>query len=662
MANEEHLNLLKQGIDVWNDWIEKKLKAEPNFFGGNFIGVDLRDANLYKANFYRACFAAANLEGVNLSEANLCQADFAGANLEGANLSKVNLALGSLAGANLEGANLEEANLTRVILTGVNFSRVILTGVNFSEVDLRRTRFSKINLKGAIFIEANLTEADFSEANLIEANFSEANLTGTNLTGVNLSRANFTGANLKGVNLNGIDLSEATLIGAILSRVTFIGADLRKAHLTGAMLGGADFSRANLRESHFPGAYLMGANFTEASLMGANFTEARLVKAELTKANLTKSLFLAANLTEVNCTEANLTEARLMRVQALAANFENSILTGVCLEDWHINSETNLNGVICEYVYRQYNQQERCPLDRDFAPGEFTKLFQKARDIVNLIFHDGIEWDAFAYAYKKLRIENEDLHLDIKTIDNRDGVLVVTVQGITEVYKTKWEKDFWQRYELALQALEARYQAELKAKDGQFVLYERLISQSERTIAQQEKTIDQKAGAIDQQLGVINQLIERLDNPALHDINIYTSQNSNAITNTTNQSFMSEAYQSKYDQRGANIGSNVDTVRDNARVQSILHNYAPEQRQSLVEVATEIQALLRQLEQSYPTSTPLERQAVVTEVIRRIESNPTLKMRVIGALKKAGTEGIKELVDHPLINIFLAAVEGWQEP
>jgi hypothetical protein len=125
---------------------------------------------------------------------------------------------------------------------------------------------------------------------------------------------------------------------------------------------------------------------------------------------------------------------------------------------------------------------------------------------------------------------------------------------------------------------------------------------------------------------------------------------------------MSEAYQSKYDQRGANIGSNVDTARDNARVQSILHNYAPEQRQSLVEAAAEIQQLLQQLEQSYPTNTPLERQAVVTEAIRHIESNPTLKARIIGALKKAGTEGIKELVDHPLINIFLAAVEGWQEP
>lgn len=65
------------------------------------------------------------------------------------------------------------------------------------------------------------------------------------------------------------------------------------------------------------------------------------------------------------------------------------------------------------------------------------------------------------------------------------------------------------------------------------------------------------------------------------------------------------------------------------------------------------------MEQSYPTNTPLEKQAVVTEAIRQIENNPNLKARVVGVLKKAGTEGVKELVDHPLINIFLAAVEGW---
>jgi uncharacterized protein YjbI with pentapeptide repeats len=499
---------------------------------------------------------------------------------------------------------------------------------------------------------------------VVVPDLNESNLEGLNLEGANFWAARFEAANLIGVNLARTNLNGATFKGAKLQDANLSDTDLRGTNLKKADLRGVNLSRANLSQLN-----LSDANLSNAILENAELWHTELRKANFQGANLSGADLREANLNTANFTRANLSNAILVRTQALATNFNRAIFTGACLEDWHTNSSTNLDEVTCDYVYLKFDpyrsHSERCPHSGNFGLGEFTKLFQKSQEIVDLIFRDRISWDAFACAYKRLQIENEDFHLDIKTIDKRDGLLVITVLGIPEAYQNKWKKDFWQRYELALQALEARYQAELKAKDREIVLYERLISQSERTIAQQEKTLEQEAGAIDQQLGVINQLIEHLDNPdnpVIRDIIIYASQNSNAITNTKNQSSMSEAYHSKYDQRKANIGNNIDTVRDNARVQSILNNYPPEQRQSLVEAAAEIQGLLGQLEQSYPTSTPLEKQAVVTEAIRRIESNPTLKMRVIGALKKAGTEGIKELIDHPLINIFLAAVEGWEEP
>lgn len=120
---------------------------------------------------------------------------------------------------------------------------------------------------------------------------------------------------------------------------------------------------------------------------------------------------------------------------------------------------------------------------------------------------------------------------------------------------------------------------------------------------------------------------------------------------------------SRYNLQNAQLaGGIVDAETVNAQqIGGDIHNYPPEQRQSLAEAAAEIQQLLQQLERSYPTNTPLEKQAVVTEALKRIESNPTLKARVVGALKAGGTEAIKELVDHPLIHILLAALEGWQE-
>lgn len=90
-------------------------------------------------------------------------------------------------------------------------------------------------------------------------------------------------------------------------------------------------------------------------------------------------------------------------------------------------------------------------------------------------------------------------------------------------------------------------------------------------------------------------------------------------------------------------------------------NYTPEQRQNLVDAAKEIQDLLQHLEQNYPTTTSAQKMTVVAKAIDEIEKNPTLKARVIGALKSGGTEALKELVDHPLVNILVASIEGWQD-
>ena len=55
MANKKHLNTLKYGVGVWNQWREENPALQP----------DLRKANLSKAN----------LEGAYLRRARLLQAD-----------------------------------------------------------------------------------------------------------------------------------------------------------------------------------------------------------------------------------------------------------------------------------------------------------------------------------------------------------------------------------------------------------------------------------------------------------------------------------------------------------------------------------------------------------------------------------------------------------
>jgi hypothetical protein len=46
MANQEHLNILKQGVDVWNKWRQEHLDVQPDLSGAN-----LKEKNLQKGNF-----------------------------------------------------------------------------------------------------------------------------------------------------------------------------------------------------------------------------------------------------------------------------------------------------------------------------------------------------------------------------------------------------------------------------------------------------------------------------------------------------------------------------------------------------------------------------------------------------------------------------------
>jgi negative regulator of replication initiation len=111
----------------------------------------------------------------------------------------------------------------------------------------------------------------------------------------------------------------------------------------------------------------------------------------------------------------------------------------------------------------------------------------------------------------------------------------------------------------------------------------------------------------------------------------------------------------------ANVANFTNKTQDNARQQANQYNYAPEQTQNLAEAAKEIQQLLKQLEKTNPTETELEKVTVAAKAAEEIKNNPTLKTRVISALKSGGTEAFKEAVDNPIVNILVAIIEGWTE-
>ncbi len=179
MANQEQLDILRQGVKVWNAWRDET----------DEIRIDLSGADLDNAQ----------LNDVLLHDAILNDIDLNNARLNGAQLSRA-----ILSGAHLSGAHLINTKLTNADLTNADFLNAILFGSDF---------------RGAHLNGAKLTNADLGGAHLDSANLSHANFTQADLTFADLRFANFQSANLHNTVLIHADLSNAEFDRTVVGNV-----------------------------------------------------------------------------------------------------------------------------------------------------------------------------------------------------------------------------------------------------------------------------------------------------------------------------------------------------------------------------------------------------------------------------------------------------------
>jgi uncharacterized protein YjbI with pentapeptide repeats len=84
MANQHHLDKLREGVDAWNHWRHDHPQITPDLSGAELTAADLEGANLTAANLQDASLVRANLQGASFDGANLRYANLAGATLAGA--------------------------------------------------------------------------------------------------------------------------------------------------------------------------------------------------------------------------------------------------------------------------------------------------------------------------------------------------------------------------------------------------------------------------------------------------------------------------------------------------------------------------------------------------------------------------------------------------
>lgn len=78
MANLEHIDILRQGINTWNSWRVEHPSIKPDLSGVAFLWANLEGANLSYTNLSNANLALANLSGADLSWTNLMGANLTG--------------------------------------------------------------------------------------------------------------------------------------------------------------------------------------------------------------------------------------------------------------------------------------------------------------------------------------------------------------------------------------------------------------------------------------------------------------------------------------------------------------------------------------------------------------------------------------------------------
>jgi Pentapeptide repeats (8 copies) len=143
LADQSHLDIIQQGVGVWNSWRERT-KRDPDFLDADLTDVDLTDADLSGANL-----SEANLTQANLQYSILVKTNFTGTTLTGCSIYGI-----SVWGTNLEGAkqlnlNISDVNEPTVIVDNLEVAQFIYLLLNHKKL---RNVLNAITERGVLIL------------------------------------------------------------------------------------------------------------------------------------------------------------------------------------------------------------------------------------------------------------------------------------------------------------------------------------------------------------------------------------------------------------------------------------------------------------------------------------------------------------------------------
>ena len=165
MAKPEHVEILQQGVEVWNKWREENPDVVPDLSRVEMYGqIDHKGINLSKANLDNADFGEAYF-----AEASFEKTDLSGINFNHSVLSESNFMWAKLSYVNFFGSDLSGSSFFSSKADGLDLQYAKLINTDLSEAEFIYTDFYNADLAGTIFNDAEIIECKFGDLDLSKA-------------------------------------------------------------------------------------------------------------------------------------------------------------------------------------------------------------------------------------------------------------------------------------------------------------------------------------------------------------------------------------------------------------------------------------------------------------------------------------------------------------
>lgn len=258
--------------------------------------------------------------------------------------------------------------------------------------------------------------------------------------------------------LHDVDFSETDLQGANFRYSQLLGCRFQKAknhHL--ALTYGTPLAPRKVRElvvngvvteTDFHGLNLQGLVFSGLDLRGFNFAN--------------------ANVSFANFSGCDLREANLSEVTALGTRFNEAKMTGACIQNWNIDTRTELNQIRCDFVYLTDGKQQRNPPESDFAAGEFSKLYQQVADTIDFIVHSHAELSALVSAIDTVKTEAGNADIFVQNIERKDDSMIVKLKAPPEFDREQIYKEVRKEQKKEIKRLKLEHEQQLLNQRTEF--------------------------------------------------------------------------------------------------------------------------------------------------------------------------------------------------